>query len=123
MRSPPRPYLDMQARIIANTVLHPETDCWIWIGKRTKNGRGSINIRITRGQNKGKVRSKSVYRVAFEVFTGKRIKRHSVTRHTCDNPLCCNPEHLIANSTQKVNMRDMVKRGRNRNQHTKGKSK
>lgn len=34
-----------------------------------------------------------------------------VVRHTCDNPRCINPEHLIG-GTQVDNMQDCVKRGR-----------
>lgn len=34
-----------------------------------------------------------------------------VVRHTCDNPRCINPDHLIA-GTQKDNVRDMFSRGR-----------
>lgn len=34
-----------------------------------------------------------------------------VVRHTCDNPRCVNPEHLIG-GTQKDNVQDMLDRGR-----------
>lgn len=34
-----------------------------------------------------------------------------VVRHTCDNPRCINPTHLLS-STQKDNVRDMRDRGR-----------
>ena len=33
-------------------------------------------------------------------------------RHTCDNPPCCNPKHLLRGS-QLDNIRDRVARGRN----------
>ena len=32
-------------------------------------------------------------------------------RHSCDNPRCCNPNHLSV-GTQRDNILDMVKRGR-----------
>ena len=35
-----------------------------------------------------------------------------VARHTCDNPRCINPDHLVL-GTQRDNLQDQVDRGRN----------
>ena len=123
----PAPYRNMEERLMANSVQTPgplETPCWIWIGRRAGQGKnqGAINVRIKRGPNKGKVRSKAVHRVSYETFKGVRLKRHSITRHLCHNLLCINPGHMIGNSTSKANNNDTVKSGRHRNQHTKEKS-
>ena len=46
-----------------------------------------------------------------------------VVMHTCDNPLCCNPSHLLA-GTQKENIRDSVRKGRwNRSGARNGRAK
>jgi hypothetical protein len=50
-------------------------------------------------------------RIVYEEMFGEIPKSH-VIRHTCDNPKCINPEHLIT-GTQKQNMADKIERGRN----------
>ena len=40
-----------------------------------------------------------------------------VVRHTCDNPACHNPEHLLI-GTQSDNMKDMYTRGRQHHSYT-----
>lgn len=78
-----------------------DDDCIEWTGATTKAGYGKRCI---------KQKYYLVHRLAFE-------ERHGylpdVVRHTCDNPPCYNPDHLIA-GTQADNMRDMVSRGRSR---------
>jgi len=115
-------YESLAHRIVANTVWTDgplDTQCWIWAGKRAASGtQGAINVRIKRGPNKGKVRTKAAHRVAYEQIKGVRLKRHSITRHLCHNTLCCNPEHMVGNSTSRANNRDTVKAGRHRNQYS-----
>lgn len=51
-----------------------------------------------------------LHRVIYELHNGS-IKDDEVVRHTCDNPPCCNPKHLVAGS-QQDNLIDMVRKGR-----------
>lgn len=50
------------------------------------------------------------HRFAFTLAAGP-IPGGLVVRHTCDNPPCCNPTHLVL-GTQGDNIGDMRKRGR-----------
>lgn len=50
-----------------------------------------------------------VHRLVFEEATGRPPQ--GVVRHTCDNPPCFNPAHLI-DGTQKQNIHDSLRRGR-----------
>jgi plasmid stability protein len=56
-------------------------------------------------------RPKTICRFNYEKSYGE-IPRDKVLRHTCDNRLCINPEHIII-GTQKDNMQDMIDRNRN----------
>lgn len=69
--------------------------CWEW--QRGVNNHGYGTLRY-----KGKME------LAHRVVMG--LPRGEV-RHTCDNPKCCNPDHLLVGS-HASNMRDMVLRGR-----------
>lgn len=42
---------------------------------------------------------------------GRELAPGEVARHTCDNPACCRPDHLVV-GTQADNVRDRVERGR-----------
>ncbi len=82
--------------------------CWLWKGSRTFDGYGRWNIS---GNKNGKLHR--------HVYSGKHPEEditNKVIRHTCDNPLCINPEHLVSGSV-KDNVRDMDLR--NRRGHSK----
>ena len=64
---------------------------------------------------------KRAHRVAYERFNGP-IRKGMIVRHTCDNPACVNPGHLIT-GTQKDNMDDKVKAGRQAKGESIGQSK
>lgn len=72
--------------------------CWEWTGSRDRDGYGKILNHL------------SAHRYSYQLH--KCIPPTDlVVRHTCDNPGCVNPDHLIL-GTVLSNSRDMVDRGR-----------
>jgi hypothetical protein len=82
----------------------PEDRCWPWQGAastRVGGNRGVLNLPGSRKQI-------LATRVIFEDLHGYLPK---VVRHSCDNPICVNPGHLLP-GTQLENTRDSIERGR-----------
>jgi hypothetical protein len=52
----------------------------------------------------------TAYKAAF-LFTYGDVPKGLCIRHTCDNPMCCNPNHLVV-GTQRDNIHDAIIRGR-----------
>lgn len=75
--------------------------CWICTSHALSSGYPVI----VRGK-----RLKKISRIMYKKYKG-RIPEGMVIRHTCDNPACINPAHLIK-GTQSDNMRDKKERGR-----------
>jgi hypothetical protein len=75
--------------------------CWDWIGAKSKRQRGSFRIN-------GKPTLS--HRVSYIIYKGKIPKGLSVC-HTCDRPICVNPDHLWL-GTHAENMHDMSLKGR-----------
>jgi len=87
-------------------------DCWVWTGQRSHGGYGIFSA------NGKPVRA---HRYLYEVLNGL-IPAGLVIRHTCDNPPCIRPEHLLP-GTLIDNARDSVDRGRNVHGDTHPRSK
>ena len=52
-----------------------------------------------------------IHRVAWEAHNAEPIPEGMVVLHTCDNPGCFNPAHLVL-GTQAQNIQDSVAKGR-----------
>lgn len=81
----------------------PVDECWEWSGCRDSQEYGVL----THGG-----RTHRAHRVAYELLVGT-IPDGLIICHHCDNPPCCNPNHLYA-GTNSENSNDMVSRGRAR---------
>ena len=94
-----------QQRIVkfwAGTKISDLLACWEWQrGKYGAKGYGCFYF-------DGKTRQ--AHRVAWTIVYGD-IPTGMWVLHKCDNPACCNPNHLYL-GTAKDNMRDSVERGR-----------
>lgn len=76
--------------------------CWEWCGPVNKEGRGLFCY--------GDSQSRVATRVMFRLVRGYLDSSLGVL-HTCDNPNCVNPDHLIQ-GTQLDNMQQMRERNR-----------
>jgi hypothetical protein len=77
-------------------------ECWPWTGRTNDPGYGMVAVDGRTNQR--------AHRVLYILLNGP-LDDDVEIRHTCDNPPCCNPAHLIPGSHLE-NMDDMVSRGR-----------
>ena len=94
----PLPLVD---RRLLGDVRVDDKGCWVWTASRLKSGYGVIAL--TRGE-------KLAHRASYARFVGPIPKGKQVC-HKCDNPPCCNPDHLFL-ASQRENLWDMVSKGR-----------
>jgi hypothetical protein len=95
-------------------VLNHATGCWEWTGTRSPKGYGVMTW-ITNGR-----RLYGAHRVAYALFRGDIGDLHVM--HACDNPSCCNPNHLSI-GTHADNTADKVNKGRQVKGEDSGRSK
>lgn len=88
--------------------------CWPWTAS-LPHGYGQVGVGAS-----GQQRMFRASRLAYFFANGRWPT--PIVRHTCDNPACCRPSHLIE-GTQQDNVRDMVERGRQQRHERHAKAK
>ena len=92
------------AERLAAKLIPVESGCIEWQGFRGPRGYGQIGL----GSRSEGI--DAAHRVAYRLAHGE-IPADRFVCHSCDNPPCCNPDHLFLGSPAD-NVRDMVSKGR-----------
>ncbi len=79
----------LQQKILTNIMKDEATSCWLWTGQVSNSGYGKIMIKDDNNQP----HMESADHVSYIAFIGK-IPDGMLTRNTCGNRLCVNPDHL-----------------------------
>lgn len=106
---------DLEIRLWSNVcIVDDEDSCWEFKGYRTPNtDDGVIGYEGKINNSRKTIQS---HRLAYMLANGvveSGIPQGIYIRHTCDNPPCSRPKHLIP-GTHAENMRDKFERGRGR---------
>lgn len=89
----------LRNRLRSRGHINVDTGCVEYQGTRTTWGYGLIS---QYGLHE------SVHRLAYELWNGP-VPKGMIVRHSCDNPPCFNPEHLLIGTTSD-NAKDRVER-------------
>lgn len=95
-------YHDRVNRFMSRVEIDPTTGCWLWQGEIKLNGYGECWCFGRR---------EMAHQADFRELKREVLGQGQIIRHTCDNPRCCNPDHLLG-GTQADNIRDKVLRSR-----------
>lgn len=79
--------MELLERFMENVNKDTPLGCWEWKGNKDRDGYGYGYIDIDGSRKK-------VHRLAYELFFGSIPEGISIY-HTCNNPLCVNPDHLL----------------------------
>lgn len=77
-----------------------DIECWEWKASKNAGGYGRFKANGT---------TQNASRIAWEIAHDAPLWG-KVARHTCDNPACCNPAHIIPGD-QADNIADKMQRG------------
>jgi len=89
-------------RFWTNVNIGKPNDCWNWKGTKR---RGIFSI--------GRTFATSTSRFAMILHLGRWLEDTEWVLHDCDNPRCCNPNHLWIGTAQD-NTNDMMSKGRHK---------
>jgi hypothetical protein len=89
-------------RFARHTHPEPNSGCWLWSGARLVSDYGILRI---------DGRQRFATHVSLELYGHPRPFPKAFALHSCDNPICVNPDHLRWGTAQD-NVDDAKKRGR-----------
>jgi hypothetical protein len=99
------PPISALRKFLRDVVITSPRECWRWDGYRNEHGYGIItHCRDYKRTGIG------AHRFSYEFFNGP-IPPGIKVCHRCDNPPCCNPDHLFL-GTQSDNLLDASLKGR-----------
>jgi len=89
-------------RFWSKVKINSADQCWPWIARsKFRDGYGAFKV---------KRKQLRASRISYTITKGQIIDGLCVI-HTCDNPSCCNPNHLLL-ATQSENIQDMCRKQR-----------
>ena len=94
-------------RFMSKIDVRGDDECWLWKGSKDTWGYGTFWL------NGG---ARAAHKIAYFIRNGitsefNKKSERLILRHTCNNPACCNPNHLIK-GTDTDNLIDSVKSNR-----------
>jgi hypothetical protein len=105
----PEQYKEKAIKRFFDTIEKNQDGCWIWKGYlcSPKKIYGLTSSRLD-----GKKKKILAHRLSYRLFNGD-IPHGSCVLHTCDIPLCVNPDHLWIGSNYEY-QKDMIEKGRDK---------
>lgn len=73
--------------------------CWPWLGGRISTGYGQVWVN---GETRQATHAAVFLSTGMWPKRGRRLAERDAVRHTCDNPPCVNPAHLMVDRERQV---------------------
>jgi hypothetical protein len=93
-------------RFMKNVINNGPTECWGWKKSLDQDGYARVCFRYIDSQH---TINMSGHRFMMVIQTGQPIPPGLVVMHSCDNPICCNPNHLSIGTVADNNLDKKLK--------------